>query len=167
MLMRIHHTATGSCRGPIDKVGPELLTQRWYRCAVPRLGPAKRESGEVLRIPRRVDPGTAPATVSGEPFSTMPLRREPREGGGKQRPASQETCLRQSPFRCTGRALGAALRSGDVLKPSRGIRVGRFSQIHNGAQRSRPRDMVNPHGGMSCPTTPSHAHSRPASRPAH
>ena len=67
-------------------------------------------SGEEARASHFIflyDPGAAPATVSGEPSSSMPLGFPGKAERG-QRPASQETCLRQSPFRCTGRALGAA-----------------------------------------------------------
>jgi len=38
----------------------------------------------------------APATVTGERSSHTPLRPRPREGGRKQRPGSQETCLAPS-----------------------------------------------------------------------
>ena len=53
-----------------------------------------------------------------------------------------------------GACTRGGLRSGDVLKPSRGAGVGRFSQIQTDAQRSRLRDMFNPFGSMSWQTLP-------------
>ena len=110
-----------------------------YRCAVPRLGPAKRESGEIGRTLRRIDPGAAPATVSGEPSSTMPLGF-PREGGA--RAATREPGDLPAPVTLPmhGACTRGGFRSGDVLKPSRGIWGASFSQQPDkGAHPAPPR----------------------------
>ena len=89
----------------IDNAAATLHSTR-LRCAVPRLG---RPKGNPVRF----------AAVAANRSRNCPRNCErrallhdatgvTREGGEGQRPASQETCLRQSPFRCTGRAIGAA-----------------------------------------------------------
>jgi hypothetical protein len=50
-----------------------------------------------------------------------------------------------------GACTRGGFRSGDVLKPSRGVGVDRFSQSQTYGAQPRLRDMFNPpYGSMSC-----------------
>src|SRR5262245_23538192 len=56
-----------------------------FTCGSVQVGRSDRPRGNPVRLLEQAQSGAAPATVSGEPSSRMPLGCQAREGGAKAR----------------------------------------------------------------------------------